>query len=40
MRKYLNQGADDYIAKPFKTKELLEIIKSKLKRFEKIKKCL
>jgi two-component system sensor histidine kinase/response regulator len=37
MRKYLSQGADDYIAKPFKIKELIEIIKSKIERFEKIK---
>jgi len=37
MRKYLNQGADDYIAKPFKIKELIDIIKSRIERFEKIK---
>jgi len=30
MRKYLSEGADDYIAKPFKIKELVETIKSKL----------
>lgn len=37
MRKCLLEGADDYIAKPFKIKELLSIIESKLERFEKIK---
>lgn len=37
MRKYLNQGADDYIAKPFNIKYLIEIIKSRIERFEKIK---
>jgi two-component system sensor histidine kinase/response regulator len=37
MRKYLIEGADDYISKPFKIKELLETIRSKIERFEKIK---
>ena len=37
MRKCLLEGADDYISKPFKIKELISIIKSKLERFEKIK---
>ncbi|MFV8359480.1 response regulator [Flavobacterium sp. LS1P3] len=37
MRKCLLGGADDYIAKPFKIKELISIIESKLERFEKIK---
>lgn len=37
MRTYLNQGADDYIAKPFTTKELIKIIQSKIERFDKIK---
>lgn len=37
MRKCLLEGADDYIAKPFKIKELISIIESKLERFEKIK---
>ena len=37
MRKCLLDGADDYIAKPFKIKELIAIIESKLERFEKIK---
>jgi two-component system sensor histidine kinase/response regulator len=36
-RKYLIAGADDYISKPFKIKELIETIKSKIERFEKIK---
>lgn len=37
MRKCLLDGADYYIAKPFKIKELISIIESKLERFEKIK---
>lgn len=37
MRKCLLEGADDYVAKPFKIKELTSIIESKLERFEKIK---
>ena len=37
MRKCLLDGADDYIAKPFKIKELISIIESKIERFEKIK---
>lgn len=37
MRKYLSKGADDLITKPFKTKELFEIVRSKIDRFEKIK---
>ncbi|MGO4819271.1 ATP-binding response regulator [Flavobacterium sp. W22_SRS_FP1] len=37
MRKYLNQGADDYVPKPFNIKYLIEIIESRIERFEKIK---
>ncbi|CAM3889452.1 hybrid sensor histidine kinase/response regulator [Flavobacterium sinopsychrotolerans] len=37
MRKCLLDGADDYIAKPFKIRELISIIESKIERFEKIK---
>ncbi|SDG70106.1 His Kinase A (phospho-acceptor) domain-containing protein [Flavobacterium omnivorum] len=37
MRKCLLEGADDYVAKPFKIIELTSIIESKLARFEKIK---
>lgn len=37
IRKCLNSGADDFISKPFKIEELLNAIKTKLKRFEKIK---
>ena len=37
MRKYLSEGADDYISKPFKINELTNIIKLKIERFEKIK---
>jgi two-component system sensor histidine kinase/response regulator len=37
MRKYLSKGADDLITKPFKIKELIEIVRSKIDRFEKIK---
>lgn len=37
MRKCLVQGADDFLHKPFKIKELTNVIESKIKRFEKIK---
>ena len=37
MRKYLLQGADDFLAKPFKIKELVHVVKNKIDRFNKIK---
>ncbi|MFE3870038.1 response regulator [Flavobacterium sp. ZS1P70] len=37
MRKCLLDGADDFISKPFKIKELTSIIESKIERFSKIK---
>lgn len=37
MRKCLLEGVDDFVSKPFKIKELISIIESKLKRFEKTK---
>ena len=37
MRKCLDAGADDFLAKPFKINKLTEIIKVKIERFEKIK---
>ena len=37
MRKYLTKGADDFLAKPFKIKDLIEIVKNKIDRFNKIK---
>lgn len=37
MRKCLIQGADDFLHKPFKIKELTTVIESKINRFEKIK---
>lgn len=36
-RKCLLEGADDFISKPFKINELIEVVESKLIRFEKIK---
>lgn len=36
-RKCLSQGADDFIVKPFKSNELIVILKAKIDRFEKIK---
>jgi two-component system sensor histidine kinase/response regulator len=37
MRKCLLEGADYFLSKPFKIKELIEVIKVKIERFEKIK---
>jgi two-component system sensor kinase len=37
MRKSMLDGVDDFISKPFKTKELLKIIETKIERFQKIK---
>lgn len=37
MRKCLLDGADDFMSKPFKIKELTSMIESKIERFEKIK---
>jgi two-component system sensor histidine kinase/response regulator len=39
MRKCLVSGADDFISKPFKINQLIEIIKAKIERFERIKKA-
>lgn len=36
-RKCLLEGADDFISKPFKINQLIEVVESKLIRFEKIK---
>ena len=37
MRKSLLNGVDDFISKPFKISELMEVIKAKIDRFKKIK---
>lgn len=37
MRKCMLDGADDFLSKPFKINELIEVIKTKIERFEKIK---
>ncbi|WP_339918814.1 histidine kinase dimerization/phospho-acceptor domain-containing protein [uncultured Flavobacterium sp.] len=37
MRKHLTNGGDDFIPKPFKVDELIEIVKNKIERFNKIK---
>jgi two-component system sensor histidine kinase/response regulator len=37
MRKCMFDGVDDFISKPFKVKELLKIIETKIDRFQKIK---
>lgn len=37
MRKCLLDGADDFLSKPFKISELMDIIKVKINRFQKIK---
>jgi two-component system sensor kinase len=37
MRKSMLDGVDDFVSKPFKTRELLKIIETKIERFQKIK---
>jgi two-component system sensor kinase len=37
MRKSMLDGVDDFISKPFKSKELLQIVATKIERFQKIK---
>lgn len=37
MRNCFNEGADDFLTKPFKVKELLATVQSKIERFKKIK---
>jgi two-component system sensor histidine kinase/response regulator len=39
MRKCLLNGADDFIVKPFKINELIDIVETKIARFKQIKKA-
>jgi two-component system sensor kinase len=39
-QKSLLDGVDDFISKPFKAKDLLELIQTKIERFNRIKKTI